>query len=52
MFYLPKEEGQGLVEYGLILILIAIFVVIVVSLLGTQISGMFRDLTDQLAGML
>ncbi len=52
MLYLPKEEGQGLVEYGLILVLIAIFVVIVVTLLGTQISAMFRDLTDQLEGML
>jgi pilus assembly protein Flp/PilA len=39
-----KEEGATLAEYGLLLILIAVICVAVITLLGTQISEMFRDL--------
>ena len=46
MIYLPREEGQGLAEYGLILVLIAVVVVAVVTLFGNQISEMFESLTD------
>ncbi len=52
MVYLPREEGQGLVEYGLVLVLIAVLVVAVVSLLGTQISDMFESLTSTLENLL
>jgi pilus assembly protein Flp/PilA len=45
MLYLPREEGQGLVEYGLILVLVAIVVVIVLTLLGTQVSNIFSRIT-------
>lgn len=41
MIYMPREEGQGLVEYGLILILVAIVAIIIVTLLGTQVSNTF-----------
>ena len=34
MLYLPREEGQGLVEYALILVLIAIVVIIILTTLG------------------
>lgn len=51
MLYLPREEGQGLVEYGLILILIAMVVVIIMTLLGSQISGMFQSFTDKLQNL-
>ncbi len=43
MLFLPREEGQGLAEYGLILVLIAVIVVAVVALLGTQISALFSE---------
>ncbi|MBN1922316.1 MAG: Flp family type IVb pilin [Anaerolineae bacterium] len=43
MLFLPREEGQGLAEYGLILVLIAVIVVVVVALLGTQISTLFSQ---------
>lgn len=43
MLYLPREEGQGLVEYGLVLILIAIVVVAMVGLFGSQIANMFSE---------
>jgi pilus assembly protein Flp/PilA len=43
MLYLPREEGQGLVEYGLVLILLAIVVVAIIGLLGGQISNLFSN---------
>lgn len=48
MFYLPQEEGQGLVEYGLILVLIAVTVVAILGVLGTQIGNIFSDITGQM----
>jgi pilus assembly protein Flp/PilA len=41
MLFLPCEEGQGLVEYALILVLIAIVSIVVLGLLGGQVSGVF-----------
>ena len=32
MLYLPREEGQGLVEYALILVLVAIVVIVILAL--------------------
>jgi len=37
MLYLPREEGQGLVEYALILVLVAIIVIAILMVLGPQI---------------
>ena len=48
MLYLPREEGQGLVEYALILVLIAIVVIVVLTLLGEQVSLVFSTITDAL----
>jgi len=50
MLYLPREEGQGLVEYALILVLIAIVVIVVLSLLGTRVSGIFSQISSGLSG--
>ena len=41
MLYLPREEGQGLVEYALILVLIAVVVIVILTLLGGRVSGIF-----------
>ncbi len=38
--YLP-EKGQGLVEYALLLVLIAVVVIGIVSLLGPTVGGIF-----------
>jgi pilus assembly protein Flp/PilA len=43
MLYLPREEGQGLVEYALILMLIAIVVIAIVALFGNQVSSAFSS---------
>ena len=48
MLYLPREEGQGLVEYALILVLIAIIVIVILGVLGTQVSTIFSQITSGL----
>ncbi len=48
MLFLPKEEGQGLVEYGLILVLIAIVVVVIVTTLGSAIQNIFSEIGSAL----
>jgi pilus assembly protein Flp/PilA len=46
--FFAKEEGQGLVEYALILVLIAIVVIGILSLLGTQVSNVFTNVSSGL----
>ena len=43
-----KERGQGLVEYGLILVLASIVVIIVLAVLGPQIGNIFSQITTEL----
>jgi pilus assembly protein Flp/PilA len=50
MLYLPREEGQGLVEYALILVLIAIVVIAILTILGTQVSDIFSQISAGLGG--
>ena len=44
------EEGQGMVEYGLILALIAVVVVVALGAMGGSISSIFTSVTDKLGG--
>ena len=46
MLYLPREEGQGLVEYALILVLIAIVVIVIMSALGDELNSVFSQITS------
>jgi pilus assembly protein Flp/PilA len=48
MIYAPGEEGQGLVEYALILVFIAIVVFVALGLMGTQLSTMYSQLTSMI----
>ena len=41
-------DGQAMVEYGLILALIAVAVIVAVTLLGGQISNMFGQISNAL----
>jgi pilus assembly protein Flp/PilA len=43
-----NEEGQALVEYGLLVGLIAVVCVVVIGTLGTQISTMFQSIVTAL----
>jgi pilus assembly protein Flp/PilA len=49
MLYLPREEGQGLVEYALILVLVAIVVIAILTILGPQIGNVFSRITSGLS---
>ena len=46
--FFAKEEGQGLVEYALILVLIAIVVIGILTLLGTKVSQVFSTINSSL----
>jgi pilus assembly protein Flp/PilA len=46
--FFAKEEGQGLVEYALILVLIAIVVIGILTLLGRQVSTVFSTVNSGL----
>ncbi len=48
MLYLPREKGQGLVEYALILVLVAIVVIAILMLVGPQIANVFSKVTNGL----
>lgn len=49
MLYLPREEGQGLVEYALILVLIAIVVIVVLVVLGPAVADIFQQIVDAIS---
>ena len=48
MLFAPKEKGQGLVEYAIILALVAIVVIAVMRLLGPKIGNTFSTIADSL----
>jgi len=43
-----REEGQGLAEYALILVLIAIICFVALQVLGTTISGVLSKVSTDL----
>ncbi len=43
MLYAPREEGQGLLEYAMILILVAAVVILVLVLLGPTIGNFYSN---------
>jgi pilus assembly protein Flp/PilA len=48
MLFLPREEGQGLVEYALILVLVAVVVIAILLLLGPIIGNVFSSIVSGL----
>ncbi len=46
--WLKDEEGQGMVEYGLIIALISIVVIVALVLLGPKIRDIFNRTNDAL----
>jgi pilus assembly protein Flp/PilA len=49
MQFALREKGQGLVEYALILVLVAIVVIAVLVILGPIIGNVFSELNSSLA---
>jgi pilus assembly protein Flp/PilA len=50
MLFWSHEDGQGLVEYALILVLVAIVVIAILALLGPQIGNVFSQIVFALQG--
>ena len=46
MLFSPKEKGQGLVEYALILVLVAVVVIAVLTILGPTIGNVFTQINS------
>ena len=49
MLFAPQQKGQGLVEYTLILVLVAVVVIAVLLILGPVIGNVFTKINSQLA---
>jgi pilus assembly protein Flp/PilA len=48
MLFAPKEKGQGLVEYALILVLVAVVVIATLTLLGPAIRDVFQTIVNSI----
>jgi pilus assembly protein Flp/PilA len=48
MLFFPKEKGQGLVEYAIILALVAIIVIAVLRLMGPKLGNTYSTINNSL----
>jgi pilus assembly protein Flp/PilA len=48
MLWLPREDGQGLVEYALILVLVAVVVILILAILGPAIGNTFSNIVSSI----
>ena len=51
MLFSPKEKGQGLVAYALILVLVAIVVIAALMVLGPVIGNVFSKINTSLSSV-
>ncbi|MFW6068643.1 MAG: hypothetical protein ACOC9E_03585 [Chloroflexota bacterium] len=45
MLFLAREDGQGLVEYALVLALVALVLVVILGVFGQQLGVLFTEIT-------
>ena len=48
MLFHPQERGQGLVEYAILLVLVAVVVIAIVRLIGPKIGNTFSTINSSL----
>ena len=48
MLFAPKEKGQGLVEYAIILVLVFVVVVFILRMLGPKVGNTFSSINNSL----
>ncbi len=46
MLFVPKEKGQSLIEYAIILSLVAVIVVFVIRMLGPKIGNNYSTINE------
>jgi pilus assembly protein Flp/PilA len=44
MRFAPQERGQGMVEYALIIVLVAIVLIILITVMGSQVSILYSKI--------
>ncbi|TFF65665.1 Flp family type IVb pilin [Helcococcus ovis] len=47
-WFMKEESGQGMVEYGLILALISVAVILVLTTMGNKLNEIFQKIVGQL----
>ena len=50
MMHVRNEKGQGMVEYALIIALVAIVAIAALILLGPSIANIFSDISGEIGG--
>ncbi len=48
MLFAPKEKGQGLVEYAIIMVFVAIVVIAIMRVIGPDIGNTFSNIANSL----
>ena len=48
MLFVPKEKGQGLVEYAIIMVFVAIVVIAIMRVIGPDIGNTFSNIANSL----
>ena len=48
MLFSPKEKGQGLVEYAIIIVFVAILVIVILRLLGTNLGSTYSTISSSM----
>jgi len=48
MLYYPRDQGQGLVEYALILVLVALIVLVLLVIFGGSLGNIYSNIVSQL----
>jgi pilus assembly protein Flp/PilA len=49
--FMKNEEGQGLVEYALILALVALLVIVALKFLGNTVANTYNNIGNAMSGM-
>ena len=48
MLFYPQEKGQGLVEYAIILVFVAVVVIAIMRWLGPKVGNIFSTINSSL----
>jgi len=49
--FMKNEEGQGLIEYALILALVALLVIVALKFLGNTVANTYNNIGNAMSGM-
>ncbi len=51
MRVIHEQSGQGLVEYALLLIFIAMVLILILAVFGDQVANLYSQITSQLSSL-